>query len=93
MTRAAKAAGARGAGGGHAGAAQLRRQYGEAFFGLFAKVAKAEGAALVPFLLGRGRRADASRCSRPTASTPAPPRIRACWPTCGRWRRLACGAS
>lgn len=51
MTRAAKGAGARVVLVGMAVPPNYGRQYGDDFFALFAKVAKAEGAALVPFLL------------------------------------------
>jgi acyl-CoA thioesterase I len=51
MTRAAKAAGARVLITGMAVPPNYGRAYGEAFTALFATVAKAEGAALVPFLL------------------------------------------
>ncbi|MBX3602627.1 MAG: arylesterase [Rubrivivax sp.] len=51
MTRAAKAAGARVLLTGIAVPPNYGRQYGEAFFKLFETVARAEGAALVPFLL------------------------------------------
>lgn len=51
MTRAAKAAGARVVVVGMAVPPNYGRQYGEDFFALFGKVAKAEGVALVPFLL------------------------------------------
>jgi acyl-CoA thioesterase I len=51
MAQAAKAAGARVLIAGMAVPPNYGRQYGEAFTGLFATVAKAEGAALVPFLL------------------------------------------
>lgn len=51
MTRAAKAAGARVLITGIAVPPNYGRQYGEAFFKLFETVARAEGAALVPFLL------------------------------------------
>ncbi len=51
MTRAAKAAGARVVLVGMAVPPNYGRQYGDDFFALFGKVAKAEGAALVPFLL------------------------------------------
>jgi acyl-CoA thioesterase-1 len=51
MARAAKAAGARVLIAGMAVPPNYGRQYGEAFTALFATVAKAEGAALVPFLL------------------------------------------
>ena len=51
MTRAAKAAGARVLIAGMAVPPNYGRQYGEDFVALFAKVARAEGAALVPFLL------------------------------------------
>jgi acyl-CoA thioesterase I len=51
MTRAAKAAGARVLIAGMAVPPNYGRQYGEDFIALFATVAKAEGAALVPFLL------------------------------------------
>ena len=51
MARAAKAAGARVLIAGMAVPPNYGRQYGEAFIALFATVAKAEGTALVPFLL------------------------------------------
>ncbi|KPF48377.1 arylesterase [beta proteobacterium AAP121] len=51
MAQAAKAAGARVLITGMAVPPNYGRQYGEAFTALFATVAKAEGAALVPFLL------------------------------------------
>ncbi len=51
MARAAKAAGARVLIAGMAVPPNYGRQYGEDFVALFATVAKAEGAALVPFLL------------------------------------------
>lgn len=51
MARAAKAAGARVLIAGMAVPPNYGRQYGEDFIALFATVAKAEGAALVPFLL------------------------------------------
>jgi acyl-CoA thioesterase-1 len=51
MTRAAKEAGARVLITGIAVPPNYGRQYGEAFFRLFETVARAEGAALVPFLL------------------------------------------
>ncbi len=51
MVRAVRAAGARAVVVGMQVPPNYGRQYGEAFFGLFAKVAQAEGAALVPFLL------------------------------------------
>jgi len=51
MTRSAKAAGARVVLVGMQVPPNYGRAYGEAFAGLFAQVAKAEGAALVPFLL------------------------------------------
>ena len=51
MARAAKAAGARVLIAGMAVPPNYGRQYGEAFTALFATVAKAEGTALVPFLL------------------------------------------
>ncbi len=51
MTRAAKAAGARVLIAGMAVPPNYGRDYGEQFQALFAKIAKAEGAALVPFLL------------------------------------------
>ena len=51
MARASKAAGARVLITGMAVPPNYGRQYGEAFTALFATVAKAEGAALVPFLL------------------------------------------
>jgi acyl-CoA thioesterase I len=51
MAQAAKAAGARVLIVGMAVPPNYGRQYGEAFQGLFATVAKSEGAALVPFLL------------------------------------------
>jgi acyl-CoA thioesterase I len=51
MTRAAKAAGARVLLVGMQVPPNYGRQYGESFAALFATVAKAEGAALVPFLL------------------------------------------
>jgi acyl-CoA thioesterase I len=51
MTRAAKASGARVLITGIAVPPNYGRKYGEEFFALFAKVAKAQGAALVPFLL------------------------------------------
>jgi len=51
MAQAAKAAGARVVIVGMAVPPNYGRQYGEAFTGLFGSVAKAEGAALVPFLL------------------------------------------
>jgi acyl-CoA thioesterase I len=51
MARAARAAGARVLLVGMAVPPNYGRQYGEDFFALFGKVAKAEGAALVPFLL------------------------------------------
>jgi acyl-CoA thioesterase I len=51
MVRAVRAAGARAVLVGMQVPPNYGRQYGEAFFGLFAKVAQAEGAALVPFLL------------------------------------------
>jgi acyl-CoA thioesterase-1 len=51
MTRAAKAAGARVLLVGMQVPPNYGRQYGESFAALFASVAKAEGAALVPFLL------------------------------------------
>ncbi len=51
MAQAAKAAGARVLIAGMAVPPNYGRQYGEAFTALFATVAKAEGAALVPFLL------------------------------------------
>jgi acyl-CoA thioesterase-1 len=51
MTRAAKAAGARVLLVGMQVPPNYGRQYGEAFAALFGTVAKAEGAALVPFLL------------------------------------------
>jgi acyl-CoA thioesterase-1 len=51
MARAAKAAGARVVIAGMQLPPNYGRQYGEAFVGVFAKVAQTEGAALVPFLL------------------------------------------
>jgi acyl-CoA thioesterase-1 len=51
MTRAAKGAGARVLITGIAVPPNYGRKYGEEFFALFPKVAKAESAALVPFLL------------------------------------------
>jgi len=51
MTRAAKAAGARVLIAGMAVPPNYGRKYGDAFQALFGRVAKAEGAALVPFLL------------------------------------------
>jgi len=51
MTRAAKAAGARVLLVGMQVPPNYGRQYGEGFAALFGSVAKAEGAALVPFLL------------------------------------------
>lgn len=51
MARAAKAAGARVVIAGMQLPPNYGRQYGEAFVAVFAKVAQAEGAALVPFLL------------------------------------------
>jgi len=51
MARAAKTAGARVLIAGMAVPPNYGRQYGEAFIALFATVAKAEGTALVPFLL------------------------------------------
>jgi acyl-CoA thioesterase-1 len=51
MARAAKAAGARVLIAGMAVPPNYGRKYGEDFIALFASVAKAEGAALVPFLL------------------------------------------
>jgi acyl-CoA thioesterase-1 len=51
MARAAKAAGARVLIAGIAVPPNYGRQYGEAFIALFPKVARAQGAALVPFLL------------------------------------------
>ena len=51
MARASKAAGARVVLVGMAVPPNYGRQYGDDFFALFAKVAKAEGTALVPFLL------------------------------------------
>ena len=51
MTRAVKAAGARVIVVGMQVPPNYGRQYGDDFFALFAQVAKAEGAALVPFLL------------------------------------------
>jgi acyl-CoA thioesterase I len=51
MARAAKAAGAQVLIAGMQMPPNYGRQYGEAFAGLFASVARAEGAALVPFLL------------------------------------------
>jgi acyl-CoA thioesterase-1 len=68
MVRAAKAAGAKVMVVGM----QVPPNYGAAtaqdFAALFAEVAKAEGAALVPFLLaGVADAPDASRCSSPTA--------------------------
>jgi acyl-CoA thioesterase-1 len=62
MTRAAKAAGARVLIAGMAVPPNYGRAYGEQFLALFGQVAKAEGAALVPFLLAGvadGPRADA----------------------------------
>ncbi len=51
MARQSKAAGARVLVAGMAVPPNYGRAYGEAFLGLFAKVARAEGAALVPFML------------------------------------------
>ena len=51
MARAAKATGAKVVIVGMAVPPNYGRQYGDEFFALFARVAKAEGAALVPFLL------------------------------------------
>lgn len=51
MVRAVRAAGARAVLVGMQVPPNYGRQYGESFFGLFAKVAQAEGATLVPFLL------------------------------------------
>ena len=51
MARLAKAAGARVLVAGMAVPPNYGRSYGEAFMALFAKVARAEGAALVPFML------------------------------------------
>jgi acyl-CoA thioesterase-1 len=51
MTKAAKAAGAKVVIAGMQLPPNYGKQYGEEFAGLFASIAKAEGAALVPFLL------------------------------------------
>ena len=70
----------------HAGAAELRRRRTrEDFAALFAGVAKAEGAALVPFLLaGVADAPNAAGCSRPTASTRPRRRSRGSSTTSGR---------
>jgi acyl-CoA thioesterase-1 len=79
MTRAAKAAGARVLITGMAVPPNYGRAYGEQFQALFAKVAKAEGAALVPFLLaGVADGPDAERMFQPDRIHPkaeAHPRI------------------
>jgi acyl-CoA thioesterase-1 len=59
-------------------------QYGQRFEALFAQVAQAHKAALVPFLLkGVADGPDPTGCSSPTASTPWPPRTPSSWATCG----------
>ena len=85
MARAAKAAGARVLIAGMAVPPNYGRQYGDAFTALFATVAKAEGAALVPFLLaGVADGADADAMFQPDRIHPkaeAHPRMLAnVWP-------------
>jgi acyl-CoA thioesterase-1 len=84
MTQAAKKAGARVLLVGMQVPPNYGSAYAATFSGLFAKVAKAEKVALVPFFL-KGIADAPTRwpTSRLTASTPMSNRKPACWPTCG----------